>query len=232
MGMAGVDLAAFIRKQNQLGELIAWTVVLRMNAKTAPNSRRNFGGHKIGLLSRTPARQTIADYALKNSNIQSPGDEAIDLCDFMLTPTLAATLAAKVGWTETERDWLLNQSSASCTLEQIARELAEQRASNDSLSTSKSEGADGKSGSIVRLLRPKTHGLLLIYPLVQPDKLPEKKRNGVTVAVEESTNMDPEGPPSVGLAISFPASESATRVEYQVTKRWDRSLQEDWSDVD
>jgi hypothetical protein len=44
--------------------------------------------------------------------------------------------------------------------------------------------------------------------------------------------MDPTGPPSVGLAISFPSSESAARVEYQVTKRWDRSLQEDWSDDD
>jgi len=230
--MAGADIAAFIRKQNQQDELVSWTVALLANSKIEEEKRRDFAGHRVGLLTRNPARQTPTDYALKNSNIRSPGDEAIDLVDFDLTPELAATLAAKIGWTEAERAWLLDQATANRTLERVAGELAQQRASEDPASTEKTDGSDNTLGSIVRLLRPKSHGLLLIYPLVQPDKVPEKKRKGVSIAPEEPTYLDPAGSPSVGFAISFPASETAARVEYQVNKRWDRGLQEDWSNDD
>lgn len=232
--MAGSDLAAFIRKQNQQGELVSWTVALLANSKTNEDERRDFAGHRIGLLTRNPARQTSTDYALKNANILSPSDQGIDLADITLTPELATALSAKIGWTEAERAWLFDQATASRTLDKIALTLAEKRMAEESGQSAKSAIPDVAPGEIVRALRPKTHGLLLIYPLIQPDQVPEKKsKTGVVVTpAEPMLGMDPYGPPSVGLAISFPESESAARVEYQVNKRWDRGLQEDWSDDD
>ena len=56
--MAGADLAAFIRKQNQQGDLVHWTVVLLSNSLAKDSERRNFAGHRIGLLCRNPARAT------------------------------------------------------------------------------------------------------------------------------------------------------------------------------
>lgn len=230
--MAGADLAAFIRKQNQQGELVSWTVALLADSRTKKEERRDFAGHHIGFLTRSPARQSDTDYALRKANILSPSDEDIDLADFTLTPTLAASLTAKTDWTEAERAWLLDQTTAQRALDKIALALAEKRAAEDPEASSKAASPDIAPGSIVRLLRPKTHGLLLIYPLVQPHEIPAKKsKTGVIVAeAEPMPGMDPAGPPSVGFAISFPASESAARVEYQVNKRWDRGLQEDWSD--
>jgi Z1 domain. len=232
--MAGADLATFIRKQNQQGELISWTVALLANSKAKEEERRDFAGHRIGLLTRNPARQTATDYALKKANILSPSDQGIDLEDFLLTPALAASLASKIGWTAAERAWLHDQATAPRALDKIATALTEKRLAEDPETSAKTAVPDIAPGEIVRALRPKTHGLLLIYPLIQPHEIPEKKsKTGVVVApAEPMPGMDPSGPPSVGFAISFPESESAARVEYQVNKRWDRGLQEEWSDDD
>ena len=235
MRMAGADLAAFIRKQNQQtpAELVSWTVALLMNSQTQEEDRHDFAGHRIGLLRRNPARQTPTEYALRKANILSPRDEAIDLVNFSLTPSLATALCAKLGLRAEERAWLQDQAAATPrTLAEIAVALAQRRAAEEPESSEKPSEPDIAPGHIVRELRPKTHGLLLIYPLVQPEKVPERKKNGVVVAQEEITGLDSAGVPSIGLAISFPSSESAARIEYQVTKRWDRGLQEDWSDDD
>jgi hypothetical protein len=102
--------------------------------------------------------------------------------------------------------------------------LARRRATEDGGLSS--PAPDFPPGVVVRELRPKTHGLLLIYPLVQPDQIPEVRKNGVVVSPGEKIDLDPAGPPMIGLAMSFPTSESAARVEYQVSKRWNRSLVE------
>jgi hypothetical protein len=232
--MEGADLAAFIRKQNQQAELVCWTVVLLSNSQIKTEDRRIFAGHRVGFFQRNPAFQTAADYALKKANILSPRDESLDLADFALTPALAATLVAKPRLNVEERAWLLDQATAKTprTLDKIARALAAKRAAADAESENKAHEPDVVPGNIVRELRPKTHGLLLIYPLVQPDKVPERKKNNVTVAPEEETRLDPSGSPVIGLALSFPSSESAKCVEYQVNKRWNPNLVEDESDDD
>ncbi len=234
MRMEGTDLAAFIRKQNQQGELVRWTVVLLSNSQTKADERRDFAGHRIGFFQRNPAFQTATDYALKKANILSPRDESLDLADFRLTPALADTLIAKPRLTDGERAWLLDQATAKTprTLEKIALALAGNRTAAESVASIEAPELDVAPGFIVRELRPKTHGLLLIYPLVQPDKIPERKKNNVVVAPEEEIDLDPAGPPVIGLALSFPSSESAKCVEYQVNKRWNPNLVEGDSDVD
>lgn len=233
--MAGSDLAAFIRKQNQQGELAWWTVALLSNSQTKEEDRRDFAGHRIGLLRRNPASQTAHDYALRKANILSPRDESLDLADFALSPSLAAALTHKPGLTAEERAWLLDQGTVSPSrlLPEVALALARRRAAEELGAATPAPIPDLPSGVVVRELRPKTHGLLLLYPLVQPDRVPEVKKNGVVVAPAEKIDLDPAGPPVIGLALSFPSSESAARVEYQVSKRWNSALVEgDDSDDD
>ena len=227
--MAGADLAAFIRKQNQQGDLAHWTVVLLSNSLAKDSERRNFAGHRIGLLCRNPASQTASDYALKKANILSPRDEALDLSEFTLTFDLASALVSKPGLSNEERVWLLDQGSVSPprSLPEVALALARRRAPKESSTVNPAPVPDFPSGSVIRELRPKTHGLLLLYPLVQPNEVPEVKKNGVVVAPRESINLDPAGVPVIGLALSFPASESAARIEYHVSKRWSRALVEE-----
>jgi hypothetical protein len=233
MRMAGVDLAAFIRKQNQQGELVAWTVALMTNSQTAESERRDFAGRRLGLLRRNPARgsQTKADYALRKANILSPRDQSLDLADFAFTPELAASLAAKPGFTAEERNWLGDEATRAETrsLDQVAVALARRRAlAKGGEAAAKAEQIEFAPGEIARELRPKTHGLLLIYPLEQPGKVPALlDQSGVEIGPREETGLDPAGPPVIGLALSFPSSETAARIEYQVNKRWNPDLVED-----
>ena len=231
MRMAGIDLATFIRKQNQQGELVAWTVALMTNSQTAESGRRDFAGHRVGFLRRNPARgsQTKIDYALRKANILSPRDQSLDLTNFVFTPVLASKLAAKPGFTAEERIWIEQEASRTetWTLEQIAVALARRRAlAEGGEAAAKVEQIEFAPGEIARELRPKTHGLLLIYALEQPGEVPAQIERGVQIAPREETGLDPVGPPVIGLAISFPTSETAARIEYQVNKRWNPDLVE------
>lgn len=39
--------------------------------------------------------------------------------------------------------------------------------------------------------------------------------------------VDPNGPPVIGVALSFPTSETVLGVEYRVNRVWDAEIQED-----
>jgi hypothetical protein len=70
------------------------------------------------------------------------------------------------------------------------------------------------NGEVARHLRPRTHGLLLIYPLVPTDN---------RWSVSE--------PPFMGLAFSFPSSHTARAVDYKVNKVWQATFHdEDYAD--
>jgi hypothetical protein len=80
--------------------------------------------------------------------------------------------------------------------------------------------ADGETkrarinGEVARHLRPRTHGLLLIYPIV-----PTENRWPVSE------------PPFMGLAFSFPSSHTARAVDYKVNKVWQATFHdEDYAD--
>ena len=223
------DISSFIRKLNQQGELVSWTVVLLSNSQIKDPDLREFATHRIGLLRRNPASQTTNDYSLRKANILSPRDESIDLSYLILTQGLADEISKKTGLTSEERAWLLNEAVTSpppC-LHNIALELTNRRIGESNITPSPTVQATIPSGVVTRELRPKTNGLLLIYPLMQPDKVNKLEMNGVIVSPDEETGLDPFGPPVIGLALSFPTSESATRVEYQVTKRWNKTLVDD-----
>jgi hypothetical protein len=226
MRMAGTDLASFIRKLNQQEELINWTVVLLSNSQIKDPECREFASHRIGLLRRSPASQTACDYSLPNNTILSPRDESIDLSDLTLTKELADTIVQKPGLTIDERAWILNESLSDPKpiLSDIALALTIRRIAQRDNTKQPPTQPSIPSGIVIRELRPKTNGLLLIYPLEQPERVQKLEMNGVVMSPEVETGLEPSGPPVIGLTLSFPSSESATRVEYQVNKRWNRAL--------
>jgi hypothetical protein len=67
------------------------------------------------------------------------------------------------------------------------------------------------NGRVLRVLRRRSHALLLIYPL----------------APLQEVGLKSDGPPAIGLALSFPTSDSVLGVEYRVNRVWDAELQED-----
>lgn len=229
----GDELARFILAQSYQGELNNWTVVLVSNSQTPETQRRLFAGQSVGLIVRRPANQKAADYGLRKANILSPSDESIDMSFIVLDADLAAQLLTKPALTP-DRDFLLSQAQhiPPQDLRSIAVALTRKRAADNLERTGSASLPDVPNGRVVRELRPKTHGLLLIYPLQQPKEVPAVTKDGIEISPAEATGLDPAGAPVIGLALSFPESETAARVEYQVNKRWVVSEQEDYSDDD
>jgi hypothetical protein len=207
------ELMKFIRSQVGVGELTNWTIAL-------VNTRGDAGtfsmaGCAVGVTQRKPEDETWLGanppsvFATSNANIQSPSHQALDLDLPIMTLNghqLEDLLAKRDGlngkplFTTAEAAMLRECCQEQSTLGIAAKRLTSMR---------RPEGDTLKSkvpinGSVARQLRPKTHGLLLIY-LIAPKGRIEW----------------PETSPFVGLAFSFPSSETATTVEYRVNKIWD-----------
>lgn len=116
------------------------------------------------------------------------------------------------------------QSHIGKDLREVGVLLTRKRIEQDPERWRGSPDTDRPNGRIVRELRPKSRGLLLIYPLRQPEIVPEDKELSRPA---EPTGLDPNGPPIIGLAFSFPTSETAVRVEYRVNRVWDAMLEDD-----
>ena len=221
---SGRQLAAFIRKQRDQGELSVWTVVLLSSSKATERQRRGFAGQRIGFVTRNPASQSPGSYTLRKSNILSPQDESIDLDSLILDETVLAQLSHK---RELADDYEFLTEQKGKKLHEVAVELTRRRVKEDPEMWKSKEDTDVPNGRIIRELRPKSHGLLLIYPLSQPESVvPQKGENSEKVP-GEPTGLDQDGPPIIGLALSFPTSDTALCVEYQVNKVWDVTVQED-----
>ena len=224
---SGKQLATFIRKQEEQDELLDWTVVLLSNSQVSEAQQRDFAGQKIGFVKRTPESQTQNSYALRKSNILSPLDESIDLADMSLGDELVAQLAAK-STLAVDAQFLSDQSGKN--LRDVAVSLTQKRIKEKPELWKGSEDTKVANGRIVRELRPKCNGLLLIYPLAAPSEVPATKVDGKETKPAEPTGLNPadfQNLPIVGLALSFPTSDTAACVEYQVNKVWDMTVQED-----
>lgn len=202
----GAQLAAFIRKQMSLAvpELTEWTVAL-IGSSTGRASTQAIGGFTVGLVERTPdatsgARDT---FALRKANIISPSDQAVDLEHVPVTPKLLDALCEKPGL-EAE----IRKLPPVSTLYELAVELTRLRIQAGKLKGSNPEPPNGR---VVREVRPKQQGLLLIYPL-DPS------------SVQGAADPDM---PIIGVALSFPTSDSALGIEYVVNKVWGAEIEED-----
>ena len=216
----GRQVADFIRKQStkEPPELTSWTVVLKSISKNEPSL---IGGYDIGLVKRTPVDGTVtADgFALRNANIKDPPDEAIDLTYIPFSPEALESSGAQPA---IAADMSELGTGPWTTLHDLAVAITRLRIADGRLRGGTEK--DVANGRVVRELRPKTNGLLLIYPLIYPPD-PQSKSEGQQ-AQTSGDSQDPRGP-IIGLAISFPASDTVDGVEYRVNRVWDSEIEED-----
>lgn len=215
---SGRELAAFIRRQasSPQPELTSWTVVLVSNERSAKPGE--IAGHKVGLIERTPESQKPGDsFGLRKANILSPKDEAADLRSITATRELLASLVGAQP-EDADDDEVSVAGAIPRTLADVALEITRRRIAAGTLRGS--ERTSVANGRVIRELRPKTMGLLLVYPLIPPSTV----KDGET---STPTGLSEDGPPIVGVALSFPASDTASRVEYRVNRVWSSELEED-----
>jgi len=219
------ELMEFIKRQSGAGELLNWTVAL-VNTGGA-GQQLSLAGCSVQAAERSPQKDTWpkdavpAVFEAPNSNIQSPSHQALDLelPEMLLNSEVLAGLLAKRTVEDGgalfnhEEEILLRQSCADHkTLGEVAARLTVLRRSGNE----NAKKGSRINGEIARQLRPKTHGLLLIYPLLPKDK-PEW----------------PKESPFMGLAFSFPSSHTARAVDYKVNKVWLTTFHdEDYADED
>lgn len=211
------ELMQFIRRQADAGELTHWTVAL-VNTR-GDEGTFNIAGCPAGKAARTPENGTWATgsvppiYVAPNANIQSPNHQALDLARMTMDRLLLDRLLAKrivadggVLFGEQEADILRRCCARGASLAIAAEEITKCRGNGvtkDGRSTSKI------NGTVARQLRPETHGLLLIYPVVPKNLWPDTEA------------------PFMGLAFCFPSSHSARAVNYKVNKVWQSTFHDE-----
>ncbi len=217
------ELMEFIRRQLAGGELTTWTVAL-VNTDGDAGSEK-FAGFSPGKAERKPEEGTWPPhempsiYRTQNANIQSPSHQALDLEEMFLDRHLFDRLMAKRTdegggplFNTHEAELLKECVDANTSLRTAAERLTSHRRP--------SESGDGRrtriNGDVVRQLRPSSHGLLLIYPVVPTDdRWPTSERA------------------FMGLALSFPSSHTAKAVDYRVNRVWQDTFQDrDYGDDD
>lgn len=218
------QLMEFIRRQSGAGELVNWTVALVKTDGNGPPV--TLAGCTVKAAERTPENKTWdngvpALFVAPNANIQSPSHQALDLelPEMLLNSEVLAELLTKRTVEgggplfNPKEEALLHQSHADHeTLGKVAVRLTALRRPVDENAKKSSR----INGEVVRQLRPKTQGLLLIYPLMP---------KGVAEWPNES--------PFMGLAFSFPSSHTARAVDYKVNKVWQATFHdEDYADED
>ena len=220
---SGAELASFIRNQASKPdpELTGWTVALIGNMQAATAEQRTIAGRQIGLIGRTPAAQDEITWSTTKANILNPRDESWDFQKETFTEEWLDSVASKPDLWE-DLDWLR---------EQIGRDAAEvaldltvrwQKATPFKIRPPEKGTTTRPNGRVVRVLRPRSRGLLLIYPLAQMGMIPAREGHP-----EESTGLDPLGDPVIGVALSFPSSQTVLGVQYRVNRVWDAIARED-----
>ncbi len=220
---SGPQLAEFIRKQTgkEPAELTVWTVALVSNSQAAEAQRRVIAGHGIGLIERSPESQLAGSFGLIKGNILSPADEARDFRGVTFDAAWCAAISAKPElWDDT--DWLQAQVGRDAAAVALDLTLRWQSGPEPKLKPPVKGETKRPNGRVLRVLRRRDHALLLIYPVLPPQEVPA--RDG---RPKESTGLSASGDGIIGVALSFPASDTVLGVEYRVNKLWDAEVKED-----
>lgn len=209
------ELMEFIRRQVAAGELQNWTVALvNTHGEAEPLS---IAGCNPGIAERTPQDGTWEPgkvphiYEARNANIQSPSHQALDLAEMILDNAVLEELLSKL--TVEDGQPLFNAGEEAllrqCCHERTTLAVAAERLTTHRRNTGDAGNGSRINGEVARQLRPRTQGLLLIYPVLP------KGRNWS------------ESEPFMGLAFSFPSSHTAHAVDYKVNKVWQATFQDD-----
>ena len=219
-GASGQMIAKFIRQQAVKAdpELNFWTVVL-ISVSTGQGA--TIAGYDIGMAERSAEHQTSDSFGVRKSNIISPTDEVLDFDKQVFTQEWFDRIAGKPDLRD-DNDWLKVKIGRDAN--EIALDLTRrwQQMTPPKLKMPEKGQTIRPNGRVLRLLRRRSHGLLLIYPIQPPAIV--KGGNGMP---DSQTGMVDSGKPVIGVVLSFPTSDSASRVEYAVGKVWLEQMQED-----
>jgi hypothetical protein len=217
----GAELVQFILKQASKTEpeLTHWTVVLVGSGSAS--DKRIIAGRATGLVSRTAEDQTDTTWLARKANIQNPADEAWDFRGTTFDAAWLDAVAEKRDLVD-DREWLAGFIGQDAEKVALALTKRWQECSPAKLRAPEKGQTTRPYGRVLRVLRPRERGLLIIYPLVPP----EEAGAGESTPVRK-TGLDHHGDPVVGVALSFPASETVLGVEYRVNCVWDAMIQDD-----
>lgn len=217
---SGRQIATFIRQQ--VGkidpELICWTVALISVEQRRPTL---IGGHEIGLVERSAEHQTSDSFGLRKANILSPADEGWDFKVQTFTRDWFDKIADKHELAA-DIDWLKDQIGSDAWDTALALTFRWEQTQPPKLRAPKKGDTKRPNGRLLRLMRRRSHGLLLIYPVKPPTVV-----KGESNMPDLPTGMSETGAPVIGVALSFPTSDTVSRVEYAVGKVWLAQMQED-----
>ena len=202
----GRYVADYIRKQNSrgTGELREWTVALVSKGTGSPEM---LGGFAVRYLERAVTDGNNS-WDVTKANLLNPEDEGRDFLGRTFDAGWFVQIADKPELCD-DLAFLEEQAHQSRDALEVALELTRRwqlctppkiRGGGDG-----DNAAKRANGRIIRLLRPRSQGLLLIYPMVLT-------RNKADLPTEQ---------PMIGVAVSLPTSHTATGVEYVVGKVWD-----------
>lgn len=207
---SGPQLANFIRQQvsKPAPELNAWTVVLASVQDATPYY--TIGGLDVGLAVRKHHHLFPTSYTLWKANLLSPDHEALDFKgqafdqDWFDAVCEKFDLAADV-------EWLREQIGKDAA--KVALDLTIRWQHTEPVKIRPPAQGETKrpNGRVLRAMRRRSHGLLIIYPLKPL----------------EVAGVDPNGPPVFSVSLSFPTSDTVLGVEYRVNRVWGAEMQED-----
>ena len=211
---SGSQLADFIRKQSRRmhPELTSWTVALISVLDEPVNPDWPIANFDIGWVIRTPEAASSGGYTLKKSNILNPKDEAIDFVGAKFDKGWFSAIAGKKELKD-DLEWLEQQISEPADGVAISLTARWQRTDPPKIKAIATGQSKMANGRVLRVLRRSTDGLLLIYPL---KPLAE-------------AGVDPTGPAVIGVALSFPVSQTVAGVNYRVNRVWSDEILEDAS---
>jgi len=221
---SGGQLAGYIRKQAEKSpaELTHWTVALLSNSQAPGDRRQPVAGFEIGLIERTPESQTSTSFELKKSNILSPKDEGLDFVGVLFDRAWFDAVAGK-GDLSADREWLIEQIGRNADAVALDLTLRWQEGDSPRIKKPVNGETSRANGRVLRVLRRPECGLLLIYPVQQPVKVDSDEGRK-----SEKTGLDMKGPPVIGVALSFPTSDTVKGVEYRVAPGyWGSEVAED-----
>jgi hypothetical protein len=168
-------------------------------------------GLSVGFLRRTVTEEETSWNCAK-SNLLNPVDEGWDFQGRVFDAEWFAQIADKPELAE-DLEFLEEQATQRRDALDVVIDLTRRwQQSTPPKIRPPRDGASASNqvnGRVIRLLRPRSQGLVLIYPMVLDTK---------------DSSEDPRANPTkpmIGVAVSLPTSHTATGVEYVVGKIWD-----------
>jgi hypothetical protein len=213
----GERLARFIERQRPTGGLTRWTVLVAGTEADKNDERWLMRG--LGPVVRNPPSNPPLDklppvIPLRNANILNPVDQYADFLDRKLTPEHLFEIKRRRVFVDGKNgeDLAILESGAGAWMVELARRISVARFKRKEIRGKKEPVAP--NGRVVRDLRPRSEGLLIIYPTMAGDLDKE-----LTV-------------PMIGFAISFPTDDDAAPLDYMVNQVYDQLFLQDPEDPD